>query len=184
LTAGRIRIRTKVERLTSRDSIDTEVLVKTLRRADIAAGCILSLLGLFILYAASSIRVGVERALSPRTFPFTIGFLIFVCGMGLAVKSWRFRGEDIKIPWPDREGMRINLGTLVILAIYILLMNPLGFPLSTFLYVTASIWFLKPAKWVSAILIGLIFGFISYYVFIHLLKLSFPLGPLFEGLEG
>jgi putative tricarboxylic transport membrane protein len=165
-------------------AVYTEVVVKTLRPADIAAGCFLALLGLLILYASSSIRVGVERALSPRTFPFTIGFLIFFSGIGLAVKSWRFRGEDPKIPWPDREGMRINLGTLVILAIYIVLMNPLGFPLSTFLYVTCSIWFLKPSKWVTAIVVGLIFGFISYYVFIHLLKLSFPLGFLFEGLEG
>jgi putative tricarboxylic transport membrane protein len=160
------------------------VAVKTLRPADIAAGCLIALLGLFILYASSSIRVGVERALSPRTFPFTIGFLIFFSGVGLAVKSWRFRGEDLKIHWPDREGVRINIGSLIILAIYIVLMKPLGFPLSTFLYVTCSIWFLKPSKWVTAIVTGLIFGFISYYVFIHLLKLSFPLGFLLEGLEG
>lgn len=157
--------------------------MKTLRPVDIAVGCFLALLGLFILYASSMIRVGVERALSPRTFPSAIGFLILFCGIGLAVKSWRFRGEDPKINWPDREGIRINLGTLIILIFYILLMNPLGFPLSTFLYVTCSIWYLKPSKWVTAILIGLIFGIISYYVFIHLLKLSFPLGFLFEGWE-
>jgi putative tricarboxylic transport membrane protein len=160
------------------------VAVKTLRQVDIAVGCFLALLGLFILYASSMIRVGVERALSPRTFPSVIGFLILFCGIGLAVKSWRFRGEDPKINWPDREGIRINLGSLILLVFYIVLMNPLGFPLSTFLYVTCSIWFLKPSKWVTAILIGLIFGIISYVVFIHLLKLSFPLGFLFEGLEG
>jgi hypothetical protein len=157
------------------------VVVKTLRPADIAVGCFLAVLGLFILYAASMIRVGVERALSPRTFPSVIGFLIFFCGIGLAVKSWRFRGEDIKINWPDREGIRFNLGSLILMVIYTLLMKPLGFPLSTFLYVTCSIWFLKPSKWITAILIGLIFGILSYYVFIDLLKLSFPMGFLFEG---
>jgi putative tricarboxylic transport membrane protein len=171
-------------RRTPEVSVYSEVVVKTLRPVDIAVGCFLALLGLFILYASSMIRVGVERALSPRTFPSVIGFLILFCGIGLAVKSWRFRGEDLKIHWPDCEGIRINLGSLVIMVLYIVLMKPLGFPLSTFLYVTCSIWFLKPAKWVTAIVIGLIFGFISYYVFIHLLKLSFPLGFLFEGLEG
>ena len=150
--------------------------MKTLRPADIAVGCFLAVLGLFILYAASLIRVGVERALSPRTFPAVIGFLILSCGIGLAVKSWRFRGEDLKINWPDREGIRINLGSLVLMVIYTLLMNPLGFPLSTFLYVTASIWFLKPSKWITAILIGLIFGFISYYVFIRSAEALFPDG--------
>ena len=158
--------------------------MKTLRPADIAVGCFLAVLGLFILYAASLIRVGVERALSPRTIPSAVGFLILFCGIGLAVKSWRFRGEDPKINWPNREGVGIILVQLICLACYITLMNPLGLPLSTFLYVTFSIWYLKRSKWVTAIVIGLIFGFIAYYVFIHLLKLSFPLGFLFEGLEG
>ena len=158
--------------------------MKTIRQADIAVGCFLALLGLFILYAASLIRVGVERALSPRAFPSAIGFLIFVCGIGLAIKSWRFRGEDPKIHWPDRKGLIIVLVSLGLLAAYILFMKSLGLPLSTFLYVTASIWFLKPEKWILAIVIGLVFGILSYYVFIHLLKLSFPVGFLLEGLEG
>jgi hypothetical protein len=155
--------------------------VKTLRPADIAVGCLLALLGAFILYASTTIRVGVQRQLSPRTIPSALGFLILFCGIGLAVKSWRFRGEDPKINWPDREGIRIILVSLIILAFYIVLMNPIGLPLSTFLYVTFSIWCLKPSKWVTAIVIGLIFGIVSYYVFIRLLGLSFPMGFLFEG---
>jgi hypothetical protein len=157
------------------------VTVKTQRSADIAVGCFLALLGLFILYASTMIRVGVERHLSPRTIPSAIGFLILVCGIGLAVKSWRFRGEDPKINWPDRGGIRIILVNLIFLAFYIVLINPLGLPLSTFLYVTFSIWYLKRSKWVTAIVIGLIFGIVSYYVFIRLLGLSFPEGFLFEG---
>ncbi len=155
--------------------------MKTIRPVDIAVGCFLALFGLFILYASTMIRVGVERSLSPRTIPSALGFLILFCGIGLAVKSWRFRGEDPKINWPDRVGIRIILVSLIILAFYIVLMNPLGLPLSTFLYVTFSIWYLKRSKWVTAIVIGLIFGIVSYYVFIRLLGLSFPEGFLFEG---
>jgi len=155
--------------------------LKTLKPVDILAGCILALLGLFILYASSMIRVGVERALSPRAFPSAIGLLILICGIGLAVKSWRFRGEDPVIHWPDRGGLRIILVSLIMLASYIVLMKPLGLPLSTFLYVTCSIWYLKPAKWVTAIVTGLVVGIVSYVVFIELLQLSFPMGFLFEG---
>ncbi len=155
--------------------------MKTLRPADIAVGCFLALLGLFILYASTMIRVGVARGLSPRAIPSALGFLILFCGIGLAVKSWRFRGEDPKINWPDREGTKIILVNLIFLALYIVLMNPLGLPLSTFLYVTFSIWYLKRSKWATAIVIGLIFGIVSYYVFIRLLGLSFPAGFFFEG---
>jgi phosphate/sulfate permease len=158
------------------------VVVKTLRPVDIAVGCFLALLGLFIIYEASLIRMGVARSLSPRTIPYALGFLISFCGIGLAVKSWRFRGEDPKINWPDREGVGIILVQLIFLACYITLMNPLGLPLSTFLYVTFSIWCLKLSKrgMAMAIVIGLFFGIISYYVFIQLLGLSFPAGFLFE----
>ena len=155
--------------------------MKTLRPVDIAVGCFLALLGLFILYASSMIRVGVERALSPRAIPSAVGFLILFCGIGLAVKSWRFRGEDPKINWPDRVGTRIILVNLILLTLYILLMNPLGLPLSTFLYVTCTIWYLKPEKWVTAVVTGLVIGVVSYAVFIELLQLSFPMGILFEG---
>jgi hypothetical protein len=103
------------------------------------------------------------------------------CGIGLSIKTWRFRGVDPKINWPDRTGLRIVLVNLVLLACYIVLMNPLGLPLSMFLYVTLSTWYLKPSKWITAIVIGLIFGILSYYVFIRLLGLSFPEGFLFEG---
>lgn len=156
--------------------------MKTIRQADIVIGCFLAVLGLFILYAASNIRLGVERALSPRFFPSVMGFLIFVCGAGLAVKSWRFKGEDPKIHWPDRQGLIIVLVSLGLLAAYILFMKSLGLPISTFLYVTASIWFLKPEKWIVAIVTGVFFGIISYVVFIQLLELSFPVGSLLEGL--
>lgn len=162
--------------------------MKTIRQADIVIGCFLALLGLFILYAASNIRLGVERALSPRFFPSAMGILIFVCGAGLAVKSWRFKGEDPKIHWPDRQGLIIVVVSLGLLAAYILFMKTLGLPIGTFLYVTASIWFLKPEKWIAAIVIGVLFGIISYAVFIRLLDLSFPMGSLLErlleGLEG
>ena len=155
--------------------------MKTQRSADIAVGCILTLLGIFVLFASTTIRAGVKGNLSPRTLPYIVGYLLFFCGIGLAVKSWRFRGEDIRLKWPDREGVTTILVNLISLACYVVLMNLLGLPLSTFFYVTFSIWYLNRSKWLTAIVIGLIFGVASYYVFIRLLALSFPEGFLFGG---
>lgn len=160
--------------------------MKTISKADIVVGCILAVLGVLIIYAASNIRIGVERALSPRFFPSVLGWTIFLCGAGLAIKSWRFKGEDPTIHWPDRQGFWTIVVCLLLLAAYIVLMKPLGLPIATFLYITANIWFLKPEKWGVAILSGLILGVISYVVFIYYLELSFPIGSLLErlGLEG
>jgi putative tricarboxylic transport membrane protein len=154
--------------------------VKTQRAADIAVGCLVSALGIFVLFASTWISVAGVHRLSPRTFPYVVGLLLLCCGIGLALKSWSVRTEGPAIAWPDGEGIRTIVGSLVGLAGYIALMNPLGLPLATCLYLAFSIWYLKPSKWWMALLIGLITGVISYVLFIRLLGLSFPAGVLFE----
>lgn len=154
--------------------------MKTQRAADIAVGCLVSALGIFVLFASTWISVAGVHRLSPRTFPYVVGLLLLCCGIGLALKSWSVRTEGPAIAWPDGEGIRTIVGSLVGLAGYIALMNPLGLPLATCLYLAFSIWYLKPSKWWMALLIGLITGVISYVLFIRLLGLSFPAGVLFE----
>jgi putative tricarboxylic transport membrane protein len=157
-----------------------EVVVKTQRVADIVVGCGVALFGVFILSASMFITGGAAHRLPPRTFPMVVGFLLLFCGIALAFKSWSIRGVDFAISWPDREGTRIIMVTLASLACYIALLNPLGLPLATFLYLAFSIWYLKRSKWLMALVISLITALTSYYLFIRLLGLSFPVGFLFE----
>jgi len=154
--------------------------VRTQRTADIVAGCLVALVGIFIFVASTGISVAGVHRLSPRTFPYVVALLLLCCGVGLALKSWSVRTEGPAIAWPDGEGIRTIAGSLVALAGYIALMNPLGLPLATCLYLAFSIWYLKPSKWLMALTIGLITGIVSYYLFIQLLGLSFPAGFLFE----
>jgi hypothetical protein len=60
-------------------------------------------------------------------------------------------------------------------------MTPLGFPLSSALYVASSIWYLKRSGALTALLSGILTGAFSYFVFIRLLGISLPLGTLFFG---
>ena len=154
--------------------------MKTQRMADIAVGSLVALFGIFVLSASTWISVAGVHRLSPRTFPYAVGCLLVLCGTGLALKSWSIRGKDFAIAWPDRVGIRTITVTLVFVAGYIALMNLLGLPLATVLYLTLSIWYLNRAKWVTAVVIGLITGVVSYYLFIQVLGLSFPAGFLFE----
>ena len=154
--------------------------MKTQRVADIIVGCGIALFGIFLIYASTLITGGAEHRLPPETFPMVVGFLLLLCGSGLALKSWRIRGADFAIKWPDGEGVRTILVTLASVACYIILLNPLGLPLASFLYIAFSIWYLKRSKWLLAIVISLITAAISYYLFIRLLGLSFPAGFLFE----
>ena len=155
--------------------------MKTLRSADITAGLFLAMLGFLCLWASSTIVTTMEHRLSPRTLPYAVGLLVLFCGLGIAIRAWRFRGPNPEINWPDRVGIRTILVSLVSIGFYNALMNLLGLPLTTFFYITFSIWYLNRAKWVTALLTGLICGIASYYLFIRLLGLSFPEGFFFKG---
>jgi len=155
--------------------------VKTQKSADIVVGWFITLLGIFIVIAATAIQGGAAHRLPPQTFPMVVGFLLFFCGIALAVKSWRLQGRGLAIKWPDREGFLTILVILASLGCYIALMNLLGLPLASFFYIAFSTWYLKRTKWPTAILIGLITGVVSYFLFIRLLALSFPEGSLFGG---
>jgi putative tricarboxylic transport membrane protein len=162
--------------------VHQEVVVKTQRVADIFVGCGVALFGVFILYASTFITGGAAHRLPPRTFPMVVGFLLLFCGIALAIKNWSLRGAgaDLAISWPDRQGTRTIMVTLVSLACYIALMDPLGLPIATFFYLAFSIWYLEQSKWLMALVISLITAVISHYLFIRLLGLSFPAGSLFE----
>jgi len=151
--------------------------LKTQRSADIAGGLFLAFLGLVTLYASTTIKGGLEERLPPRTLPYVIGFIILISGVFLAIRSWRFRGEDPTIKWPERRGTVRILVTLVSLLIYIALMGPLGLPLSTFFFISFLVWYLGRYRIFYSLFIGFLSGLISYLLFIYLLELSFPVGP-------
>ncbi len=151
--------------------------MKTQRSADIAGGCFLSFLGLATIFAATQIKGGLEERLPPRTLPYVVGVIILISGALLAIRSWRFHGEDPAIKWPDRPGVIRVLVTIVSLSLYLALMDLLGLPLSTFLYVSFTVWYLGKYRLWYPLLVGFLSGAISYVVFIYLLELSFPVGP-------
>jgi len=152
--------------------------VKTQRSADITAGCFLSILGFIVIFAAMSIKGGMEERLPPHTLPYIIGGIIIGAGFTLTLRTWRLRGKETFINWPNRDGIIRVLVTLVSLAIYIALMGLLGLPLDTFLFISFLVWFLGRYRIGYALIIGLVSAAVVYFLFIFLLELSFPVGPL------
>ncbi len=148
------------------------------RKGDIVAGCFIAVLGAVILVAASQIRGDVEERLPPRTLPYVVGFLTLSGGVGLGIKSWRFRGQDPGIHWPDRPGALRIAVNLLLLALFIALLAPLGMPIAAALYVASSIWYIDRKRIVTALVTGGVSAAVVYYLFFRLLELPFPLGPL------
>ncbi len=154
----------------------------TQRSADIWSGLFLSAVGIVVLIAAMGIKGGMEERLPPRTLPYTMGFTVLAAGVLLAVKSARSREDGPTIAWPDKSGTKNVLVSLFSIAVYMLLIEPLGMPISTVLFIAFSVFYLwegsYPRRIVYAVLTGLISGFVVFYLFIYFLELSFPVGLL------
>lgn len=155
-------------------------MIKTQRSADIASGLFCVVFGLVVLYAATKITGGMEERLPPRTLPYFLGAAMVVSGILLTIKSWRYRGPDPAIKWPDRAGTVRVLVNLVSLALYIFLIDLIGMPLSTTLFVGFLVWYLRQGRHrlLYGLVTGVLSGLVVHYLFIRLLELSFPVGFL------
>lgn len=154
-------------------------MLRTRRSTDMAAGVLLAVLGLVTAWASTGIDEGAGGQLHPRTFPVLVGVLLFIGGAVLSVRAATSKtGSDKAIGWPDRRGWKFWGVSMAGLVLYVGLSQPLGFLISTFIFVPWFIWYFgryRPLVTLSCAL-GIV-AFI-YLVFIRLLELTLPLGPL------
>ena len=143
-----------------------------------ASGVFLVLLGLVVVVAAFRIKGAPDVRMQPRTLPLILGWIVGVAGAALAFRAWFYRGPVRIVPWPDRVGtLRVGV-TLAALVVFLFFVEPLGMPLGSGLLVGFLVWYLGGYRPIYAGLLGLATGGTIYVVFIRLLSLSFPIGPL------
>jgi putative tricarboxylic transport membrane protein len=152
--------------------------MRTLRSADLVTGTLFALLGAMTLVATRWIRGMAGESLDPRTLPSLVGWTLVFIGVGIVASAWRYRGTPINIHWPDHRGRQRLWLTAVALIGYAGLIEPLGFPLITALFVAALAWYLGHYQAWRMVLLGAATGVIVYYVFMEFLGLNFPLGLL------
>jgi putative tricarboxylic transport membrane protein len=152
--------------------------MRTLRSADLMTGALTIISGIITLLASRSIKAMAGESLDPRTLPAIVGWAMVLCGAGIMHTGWRYHGDPVPVHWPARQGQRRLMVTAALLLAYVVLIEPIGFPIVTAAFVAAHCWYLgRYRPWVT-ILAGGATGVIVYYVFMEFLELTFPLGLL------
>lgn len=136
-------------------------------------------LGLTAAVASTGIGEGAGGQLHPRTFPMMIGALLFIGGAVLAIRAAADkRGGNKAAAWPDRNGWKLLSIAMTGLVAYVAVSQALGFIISSLIFVP---WFIRYFGRYSPLVAGScalgIAAFI-YLVFIRLLQLTLPIGPL------
>lgn len=147
----------------------------TQRTTDIVSGLVLAALGTAVIIAALDIQSVFGERLPPRTLPMGLGFTTLITGLLLTIRAYLYRGEDLIVHWPDRDGWaRLGI-TFATLVAYLLLIEPLGVAVATLIFAAVLIWYLD-RKLIRALCIGLIVALVIQFVFVRFLQLPFPQG--------
>ncbi|MDN5302249.1 MAG: putative tricarboxylic transport rane protein [Thermoanaerobacteraceae bacterium] len=148
------------------------------------SGIISIILGVFYLIMTLRIPVlAVGDQVGPKLFPTIVAAIAIICGVGLLVAESRSKNKnEQKISW-DIQGqkdvyVRIAL-TIVAGLIYGFILDPLGYILSTIIFMLMVMFIINSARRIlEKIGISVAFSVITYVVFATFLKLSLPRGIL------
>lgn len=162
------------------------------RRVDLAVGLVAAALGVFLVAAAEGLREDiVGDLLGPQAFPRVLGTFIAMAGLVVAVRALRhLRGtaviaEDEGEPdEPTVESSAPRAFALMGATLgYAFLLDPLGYPLVTPLYLAASLWLLRVRNIALLTILPLGMSIACYYLFAEIFHVPMPTGLLTEPLR-
>jgi putative tricarboxylic transport membrane protein len=144
------------------------------RKPDVAAATAGLALAAIALYEAGRLPFGTARNPGPGFVPWWTSLALG--GLALGLLGQAFRANPT--PGPAREwGLRVG-GLLAAMAGYVLVVEPLGYPVATFLLVLFMLRVVEPYRWAVALGVAGFAAAGSYLVFAVWLKVPLPPGPL------
>ena len=158
------------------------------RRYDLAMALATFALGVFVFAVAKAIPMGFYKdAVGPRAFFLGIGVVLMVVGgvVGMQrLRSWKAQKGHLIPPEgeTDEEGHPVSAlmaaSVIGISILYVILLRPLGYLITTPLYMIGGMAILKERRWGWIALFAVGFTVLFYIAFALILKMSIPVGPL------
>jgi putative tricarboxylic transport membrane protein len=149
-----------------------------MKKLDLIASTFWLIVGLLICEESWRINLGQFRNPGPGFLPFGAGLIL--AGSALAVLLKTLRGESTgdHAFWAERGRWRKVLLTLASVFVYGLLLEPLGFLLTTFLAMGFLFRVIEPQKWRTVVAGALIAAVGAYLIFKTWLQVELPKGFL------
>lgn len=150
--------------------------------ADVLVGGVVLAFAVFYLVASLQIPPSsfTNAAVGPRVMPIAIGIALALAAVALIARSLRGPPERTEVPreeTPPQSPVRFAV-IVGLLVAYILLFLPLGYVLSTFLFILSVTMYLERGHPVRNVIYALVFSLVVYFVFTALLGVALPQSPL------
>jgi putative tricarboxylic transport membrane protein len=147
-----------------------------------------------IIYEAMAFRMPRGRIgyPGPGFFPVILGAVLILTATGCLIQALvaNRTGSSVSASAADdgsasqgHRQVRKTWFLLGLLVLYILALQPVGFPIAVTVFLLASIWVFGYRKWLLALGIAAALTVISYLTFVMWLKVPLPLGILSDLLD-
>jgi putative tricarboxylic transport membrane protein len=156
----------------------TFIVMTIMKTIDTFSSLFLILLG--ILFSVGSFRLGIGavNAPGPGLIPLGTGALLILFSLATIVEARLGKRVEEKDPLFKGKRWGVALSVLIALFAYVLVLDILGFMITTFLTMTILFKISEKQKWKTALGVSGLTTASAYFLFDYLLKCSFPRGFL------
>ncbi|MBI2998694.1 MAG: tripartite tricarboxylate transporter TctB family protein [Deltaproteobacteria bacterium] len=144
-------------------------------RRDVVVAALALAFGVTAIYESAKLPFGTTHNPGPGFFPWWTSVVLALLALVLLAQAL-MSGSSAAREGPGRIAKVAAL--LVVLAAYTFLLDPLGYPLCTFLFVLFMLRATDPQRWAVALGMAAITAYGSYVLFAIWLNVPLPRGPL------
>ena len=141
---------------------------------------ILVLAGVYFWATSQIPTLEIGDPLGPKAFPRLLGGGLLIAAAMLLAEMIKARKTAPKVTAPeekeDTSTYKIVAGVVVVTGIYFALFEPLGYAVSTMLFLLVMTAYFNKGKWWANVLTAVLYSFVSYYMFTKLLGVNLPRG--------
>ncbi|HEY2933897.1 MAG TPA: tripartite tricarboxylate transporter TctB family protein [Acidobacteriota bacterium] len=112
--------------------------------------------------------------LGPAFLPFWTGIVLAACGLWLCARA----AVDAEVSWPTSRGFARAASGFLLLLLYALALQPLGYLVSTALFLVVAMLLLEPLRTARALFLGIGSAAFLLLIFRVWLRVPLPAGVL------
>lgn len=148
-----------------------------MRKFDIISGVFLLLVSLFICIGSMQMEVGRLNAPGSGFYPLVTGLALGIFSIIILIQARNQTKEGVRF-WAPNANKKGILSAFVIILIYAMLLERIGFLSASVLFFILVSRFMSGHSWKTAVFFALVASFATYGVFKFLLNAPLPQGIL------
>jgi putative tricarboxylic transport membrane protein len=125
----------------------------------------------FILESRSIAATAYGSVVGPNVFPFILGCALSLLSCRLFYETFSYKGTEKEAVQYNYKQFFIILASAIL---YALLLEKIGFIISSFLFLIVAIQTMERGNWIKSLSISLGYSLIIYFIFVDVLKGTLP----------